>query len=402
MAPNTLILFTLNYPYGIGEEFIENEIEEASNHYAKIVIVPNETKGRKRSVPLNAEVRKWTDFDAKSDRPSLIKFAKLFFKELLLQRKEILFRIKSIKVSWNYYKEQFIKSFALNQLLGGFKHDESILLYDFWVTNNALAISLSKENFPDTKYIACTHNFDLYDFRWGCPIPFRGVSMFHADAIFPDSKYGVKYLKSKVPESLHHKIKLAYMGTPDFGISPVPENKVVTILSTSRCIPHKRIDWIIRAIADLENVKYKWIHFGDGEAQEELKKLASELLPKDSYTFFGWVDFDKLIKFYKETPIDIFIHMSTAEGLPVSLMIASSFGVPIVAIDSMGVPELINPTTGHLLSSDSTIKDVKFAIEEVLLNMSRSSELRLKAREYCLKNFSTDNYKEFYSKKLKF
>ncbi len=403
MKNKILILFTLNYPFGKGEEFIENEIKEASHSFSRIIIIPNTKNEKIRPIPLNAEIVTWDELKDKSGKPSFMQFSTLFMKELSLQEKDNFLRLKSIRVSWNYYKEQVGRSFAIEELLQKLNEDtNSILLYDFWSTNNALAITLVKDTHPNVNYIACTHNFDLYDFRWQCPIPFRGLSMQKIDKIFPDSKYGVKYLKSKVPQSLHYKIELAYMGTPDFGLSPIPSSKKITILSTCTCIPHKRIDWIIQSIAKLKNTQFEWIHFGDGEICEQLKEQAKESLPKNSFHFLGWVDFDKLIEFYKKTPIDIFIHMSTAEGLPVSLMIASSFGVPIVAVDSMGIPELINSTTGHLLPSDCTIDDAALAIDNILHHMSRSETLRKRARGYCMQNFSTDNYKEFYNEKLDF
>ena len=401
MTNKILILFTLNYPFGVGEEFIENEIKEASNNFSKIIIIPNTKSNKIRSIPANAEVITWDKLKDDSKKYSFIEFLNLFYKELSLHKTERFARVKSIKVSWNYYKEQFDKAIAIKNLLKKLTNNiHSILLYDFWATNNALAITLAKESYPSINYIACTHNFDLYDFRWQCPIPFRGLSIQKIDKIFPDSKYGIEYLKLKLPKSLHNKIELAYMGTPDFGLSPIPKDNKITILSTSTCIPHKRVDWIIESISNLKDTEFQWIHFGDGPILEELKEKAEKLLPMESFEFKGWVDFDELIDFYKKTPIDIFVHMSTAEGLPVSLMIASSFGVPIVAVDSMGVKELINTTTGQLLPSNCTIGDATKAIENIIETKSKSKELRVKAKDFCMKNFSIENYKKFYTKKL--
>jgi glycosyltransferase involved in cell wall biosynthesis len=399
----TLVLFTLNYPFGNGEEFIENEIKVASKSFSEIIIVPNSDRGLLRPIPLNAKIIKWSDLTALFEKPNLFEFIKLMMFEMMLYKKYSSGRIKSILVAWNYYKQQFERSIKIKYLLQKLSNDDSaILLYDFWSTNNGLAITLAKNKYPNVNYIACTHNFDLYDFRWKCPIPFRNVCINAIDAIFPDSQYGANYLNSKIPDSLKHKVDVAYMGTPDFGMSPISTNEKIRIVSCSSCISHKRVDWVIEALSKLENIEFEWVHFGDGQLFKELQETAEKLLPTDSFKFYGWVTFNELIEYYQKNSVDVFVHMSNAEGLPVSLMIASSFGIPIVAVDCMGVSELINQKTGYLLPFNCTIQDASFAITEILNTMSKSIELRKNARQYCMQHFSLDNYERFYNEKLKF
>jgi len=48
----------------------------------------------------------------------------------------------------------------------------------------------------------------------------------------------------------------------------------------------------------------------------------------------------------------LFINTSSSEGIPVSMMEAQSFGIPILAMDVGGVREIVGPQTGRLLQQD--------------------------------------------------
>jgi len=78
------------------------------------------------------------------------------------------------------------------------------------------------------------------------------------------------------------------------------------------------------------------------------------------------------MKFYRETPIDLFILTSESEGVPVSIMEALSFGIPAMATAVGGVPELISNHTGYLLTPNPTSEE----IAEKLLDFLNLSHLQ--------------------------
>lgn len=61
---------------------------------------------------------------------------------------------------------------------------------------------------------------------------------------------------------------------------------------------------------------------------------------------------DQVMNYYKEHHFDVFINMSTNEGVPVSIMEAASFGIPIIATNVGGTSEIVQPSVGMLLSSN--------------------------------------------------
>lgn len=98
---------------------------------------------------------------------------------------------------------------------------------------------------------------------------------------------------------------------------------------------------------------------------------------------------DQVMNYYKEHHFDVFINMSTNEGVPVSIMEAASFGIPIIATNVGGTSEIVQPSVGMLLSSNPTIDEICKTIEEVLSG-------NYSPREFWKTHYSAEgNYKRF-------
>jgi glycosyltransferase involved in cell wall biosynthesis len=67
-------------------------------------------------------------------------------------------------------------------------------------------------------------------------------------------------------------------------------------------------------------------------------------------------------------PVDVFINISMSEGVPVSIMEAQSFGLPVIATDVGGTKEIMTATNGILLPSSPTIVEVADAMEYIMNN----------------------------------
>ena len=94
---------------------------------------------------------------------------------------------------------------------------------------------------------------------------------------------------------------------------------------------------------------------GDGELRAELEGLARELSIGESVRFLGAVPHAELLKMYEDGAIDAVVLASldlgrgNHEGIPVALVEAMSFGIPVVATASGGTAELVLPGTGFLV-----------------------------------------------------
>jgi glycosyltransferase involved in cell wall biosynthesis len=72
------------------------------------------------------------------------------------------------------------------------------------------------------------------------------------------------------------------------------------------------------------------------------------------------------MQFYRETYVDVFVNTSSAEGIPVTIMEAQSFGIPVVAPEVGGVSEIVSERTGRLFNVDASPLTIGQLICEIL------------------------------------
>ncbi|MCY7277108.1 MAG: glycosyltransferase, partial [Phormidesmis sp. CAN_BIN44] len=77
-------------------------------------------------------------------------------------------------------------------------------------------------------------------------------------------------------------------GVPDMGASPFPNQKLMAIGSIGRLDAMKAHDILIRAIAQVEQVRV--IILGEGDHRQSLERLAAELGVSDRVELRGWVE----------------------------------------------------------------------------------------------------------------
>ncbi len=122
----------------------------------------------------------------------------------------------------------------------------------------------------------------------------------------------------------------------------------------------------------MHSLHIHWYHFGTGELRQKLEAQAKALPDHVEYTFMGYQANEDVQKFYADHYIDAFINVSQSEGIPVSVMEAESYGIPIIATDVGGTSEIVHDRrNGVLLDVNFTDKDLIDAIDEVVENADR-------------------------------
>ena len=147
------------------------------------------------------------------------------------------------------------------------------------------------------------------------------------------------------------------------------------IVSCSLITDIKRIDKIIDILEKIEksgNYNIKWTHIGDGNRRPELEKSVRTRLKKTEAEFLGNIPNNEVYDYYKNNPVDLFISTSKSEGLPVSMMEAASFGIPIVSTDVGGVCEIVESGyNGQLLGERASTDEFADYIKH-FYNMNKS------------------------------
>ena len=148
------------------------------------------------------------------------------------------------------------------------------------------------------------------------------------------------------------------------------ETKVVCV---SRLIERKGIRFLIEAIGKLKDRDVKLILVGEGNQEEELKKLAVDSRISDRVDFKGYMDHDSIADLYRTS--DVFVLPSLNEGMSNALLEAMASGLPVIVTDTGGTSELIDGNGVVVPMSDSNA--IAEAIREFMDNPdTRKMEMR--------------------------
>ena len=132
---------------------------------------------------------------------------------------------------------------------------------------------------------------------------------------------------------------------------------------------------------------------------DEIKKMAKDKLRDNiQYEFKGNVSNTELMKQYQDKNYYVFVNVSSSEGIPVSIMEATSFGIPCIATDAGGTKEIIrDKENGVLLSQNITANELTKKITDFCkLDSYQYKKNRNDARYFWNKKFNADyNYQKF-------
>ena len=99
---------------------------------------------------------------------------------------------------------------------------------------------------------------------------------------------------------------------------------------------------------------FRWFFYGSGPLLNDLKDSVSSLGLSEHCFFPGNIDHHQLLDRYKNHEVDVVVSSSISmpnvfEGIPVSLMEAMSYELPVIATDCGGTRELVDGQTGILV-----------------------------------------------------
>lgn len=407
----TLVLITSQFPFGKGESFIGSEFAILSKSFDKILIIAQNVSGeRTRNTSGNVTIYRYnpsTSFLGFLHLPLLFltnarTIYNLFQEETRFRR--IAGNHLTIKNLLNLFKK-IVKAVQLRDFLSKklMKEgiNESIVFYSYWLKTGAHAISMLK--YKDSIKIARAHGSDIYEEKTQSGyLPLLRFSALNLNAIFFVSKHGKEYFEEKIKMGSPH-FSVSYLGItkPDIEITKTNLSDKFVVVSCSNMVPLKRIDLIINALGIVKSEKeIEWLHFGDGILKNELEEIALNNLKSSdgkTYSFMGYYPNEELLKYYNNNKVDLFINTSATEGVPVSIMEAQSYGIPVIATDTGGVKELVTEGTGSLLPVNFNPDDLAKLIEHYSkLTKEESDVIRANAMRNWNSNFNAvSNYKDF-------
>lgn len=403
-----LILINREFPYKKGEAYLENEINEITDYFDKIYIYPSDaTKKETPTRFVNSEKIKLINYESKSLRFRKVLYVlgsiKFVFSEenegkKIINRLEEAYFLNAAYSQFNKIKKD-IKENEISK-------DDEIYLYSYWLYINAKVVTLIKRYYQEkgikVKAFSRAHGFDIYEERRKFNyLPHRNHLLNGLDYIFPCSNNGRNHIISQFPK-IKNKIHTSYLGTYDHGLNK-DKNKSnnFVIVSCSWLVEVKRVDLIIKALSHIKNMKIKWIHLGGGPLKDRLEQLAKTELKEIEYKIYGNMKNSEIVNFYKNNHVDLFINVSSSEGLPVSIMEVASFGIPILATDVGGTNEIVSELNGKLIPKNISCEVLAKEINNLILD-SKIDKKRKNSRIIWEEKFNArKNYKDFIEKIVK-
>ncbi|HEY8404009.1 MAG TPA: glycosyltransferase [Flavobacteriales bacterium] len=409
MAKKNLVLLTKQYPFYHKEQYITNELLALSKVYDKIYIYPAEHFDSSfplvYSLPPNAQL---IDLNLTSPlvrqsfrKEWLFKFFKTYLGELVFNKHK-LHVLKKFKRYYSTYTINYSQAMALMDYLNKNNINiEETTFYSYWFSNLAFFLALLKEKGDIQHFYSKSHAIDLYHEEWSLVesntlnVPlYKKFKSDLVDQIFPISAHGERYLKREFPNI---STKIFYLGAEDYPMSEsIESDELFTLVTCSHVDMRKRVYRLGEALS-LINRPIKWVHFGGGT--EEMEQMVRDAVtsPNVRFELKGKTPNAEIRKYYASNRIDLFVNLSKAEGVPVSIMEAIAHGIPILATDVFGTAEVaVKDVSGKLISADFTNEQLAEAIIWFMDHPEEVNALRVGARKLFEERFNAHkNHAEF-------
>lgn len=157
---------------------------------------------------------------------------------------------------------------------------------------------------------------------------------------------------------------------------------IPVILCPASLLPVKGHQYLIEAAQILRSrgIQFQIWLAGDGPLRQHLMQQSEKLLLGNTVQFCGLLPREKLLDLYRKKIISVTVLPSIEsgnglhEGIPVSLMEALSFGIPVISTRTGGIPELINDECGILVEPENP-KALADTIELLITSSEISNKL---------------------------
>jgi len=360
-----LYFFTATYPY-TNKAWITNELLKLKDVFDVIVIPSHFYESFTKAEPIDGI--KYEDFLL--DLRQSIPFGKRFLR-ILTSRYAFIFLLEFFKKGVFLSKAKFFRwigasykmlLLARNERLKKIfdQADENTIFYFYWARETSEILGLYRKT--KAKIVVRFHGYDLYEYRFYNYMPYRDRQLKNLDWAIFISEDGEKYLRS-LYKNVAFKSKVFRLGIYSYGKAKQSNDGIFRLVSCSSLVDVKRVHIIAQALQYID-FPIHWTHIGGGEELDKIKAITKDLPKYISVKFTGTVPPEKVFEYYVNQPVDLFVNVSSSEGIPVSIMEAFASAIPVYATDVGGTHEIVNSENGKLLNPDITPEELAKEIRE--------------------------------------
>lgn len=185
----------------------------------------------------------------------------------------------------------------------------------------------------------------------------------------------------------------------------IPDGGPVRLLTVARFVEKKGLVYALEAVASLaDEYDFEYTIIGDGERRELIEATIAEHGLEDVVDLRGWqpqsVVADEMADGHLFLLPSVTAESGDKEGTPTVLLEAQSMGLPVVSTYHAGIPEIVEDGETGLLVPERDSEALADALETLMAEPDRWSEMGGRGREHIEQNHSieavTDDLLELY------
>ncbi len=188
------------------------------------------------------------------------------------------------------------------------------------------------------------------------------------------------------------RITVIHNGIPDSQVNAVDEG--LKIGFAGRCDYSKGIDVLIGAVGELldDGLKISLEIAGSGKQREKLQEHIKNKGWEKEIRFIGSVPYDEMRRFISS--LYTFVVPSRIDNLPTVVIEAMACGVPVIASNVGGIPELITNNKTGLLFETGNSDDLAEKISLLVNNRQLRDDIAMNGRQLYESFYTIDRYIE--------
>ncbi|MCG2808884.1 MAG: glycosyltransferase family 4 protein [Candidatus Portnoybacteria bacterium] len=257
----------------------------------------------------------------------------------------------------------------------------------------ALCLWIPKLFKPSAKVVFTLHCHDYFHKKWGSAARFflrfgEMIGCLLADEVIAVSEEIQEYIAKT------YKRKSSFIPHGVDEEEKIPANLIVRkwglkkdgyILAVSRLIPHKGIHYLIEAYQKIKTDK-KLVIVGPSFYTRDYKNELAQRAKNDTRIIFLDAQQGKILKELFSNAC-LFINPSEQEGLPVTVLEAASFGVPILLSDIKIHKKMLGDNV--FLFRNKSVKNLAEEMEKILGEQKTPLKKSRQAKNYLKNNYDS-------------
>ena len=387
-----IVYVTSRFPFGKSEVWAANEINSLLELGNEVIIIPRTGKGKiinKDSIKFTSNLidLPFLNWDIFIFLIRIILFNPVQFLKFLIEI------IKQSNTIIDFVKGLIIlpKSLFLTKI---FKHIAIDHIHAFSATSTALMAFILSSNLK-VPWSYTLHSSSILNSNYKKSFLFYSRSASKCRTI---SQITANDLSNFIGPSLSKKVAMVHLGVniKDLKNKKSITNNSFTIVTPAELKEHKGHVYAIEAakkLIDLGITNFKWFFYGSGPLLNKLQQDVKELSLTNHCYFHGLIDHQQLLNKYENNKVDIVVSSSISvldifEGIPVSLMEAMSYEIPVIATDCGGTKELVDGESGILVNQNNS-EQLTNAIFKLINNPEYRRKIGKNGRNKIKQDFDT-------------